>query len=268
MLTPDYRRAEALDASDDAGDALAGRTVAVTGATGGLGTALSLELARRGATVVLLGRKLRRLERLYDALEAVESARPAAEPAMLELDLATLDEPGAAGIAETLMREFGRLDALVHCAVDASSPTPQAGLDDAGFARTMRVNVAGPRLLTLACLPLLEHSAHASVTFTLDHKPGAYLGAYGLSKSAAHALMHVLAVETAGRRRADGAPRVAINGYDPGPIRTNLRRRFFAGEVASASPAPEERLGPLLALVRRDDPTLTGRAFAWGAERR
>ena len=268
MLIPRYRPAEALgaaapSASAGGADPLDGRTVAVTGATGGLGTALCLELARRGATVVLLGRRLKRLERLYDMLEAVEGGRAVREPAMLELDLATLDADGANGVADTLMREFGRLDALVHAAADPSVPAPQTGVDDAELARAMRVNVAGPRLLTLACLPLLEHSAHASVAFVLDHKPGAYFGAYGLSKTALHALAHVLAEETEGRRRADGHPRVAVNGYDPGPIRTNLRRRFFAGEVASAAPPPEDRLAPLLALVRRDDPALTGQAFAW-----
>ena len=165
MLTPRYRPAGALDAPappapsvDGTRGALDGRTVAVTGATGGLGTALCLELARRGATVVLLGRKLKRLEKLYDALEAVESERPVAEPAMLELDLATLDEAGAAGVADTLLREFGRLDALVHLAADASVPAPQVGVDDAVLGRTLRVNVTGPRLLTLACLSVLEHA--------------------------------------------------------------------------------------------------------------
>ena len=262
MLTPDY----CPFAPPPSEGSLDDRVVAVTGATGGLGTALCAALARDGATVVLLGRKLKRLERLYDALEAleIEDGRPVRRPAMLELDLATLDADGADAIAATLMGEFGRLDALVHCAVDASVPSPQGGVDDAGFERTMRVNVVGPRRLTLACRPLLEHSAHASVAFALDHKPGAYFGAYGLSKATAHALMHVLAEETGGRRRADGHPLVAVNGYDPGPIRTNLRRRFFAGELPSAAPPPEERLAPLLSLVRRDDPALTGAALAWG----
>ena len=261
MLLPDYLPHAPCAAAGTLDD----RVVAVTGATGGLGTALCRALVADGATVVLLGRKLRRLETLYDALEAIQTPRTVRQPAMLELDLGALGADGADAIAGTLMAEFGRLDALVHCAADASTPAPQTGLDDAGLERTMRVNVVGPRRLTLACLPLLEHSAHASVTFTLDHKPGAYLGAYGLSKTAAHALLHVLAEETRGRRRADGRPRVAINGYDPGPMRTNLRRRFFAGEIASASPLPEDRLAPLLSLIRRDDPSLTGRAVAWDA---
>ena len=270
MLQPRHLPADALAApSPEADAALRGRTVAVTGATGGLGTALCLELARAGATVVLLGRKLRRLERLYDALEAAGTDDcPTPEPAMLELDLATMDADGARNVADTLAREFGRLDALVHLAADPSVPAPQSGIDAAGFARAMRVNVDGPRLLTLACLPVLELAGRASVTFALDHKPGAYFGAYGLSKTALHALMHVLAEETRGRRGADGHPRVAVNGYDPGPIRTNLRRRFFAGEVASAAPPPEDRLAPLLAIVRRDDPALTGEAVAWTAGER
>ena len=266
MLTPDYRPF----APPPARASLEDRVVAVTGAAGGLGTALCTALARGGATVVLLGRKLKRLEKLYDALEgldAPDAPNGVREPAMLELDLASLDADGADRIAGTLMAEFGRLDALVHCAVDPSVPAPQSGTDDAGFERAMRVNVAAPRRLTLACWPLLAHSANASVVFALDHKPGAYFGAYGLSKTSAHALMHVLAEETRGRRRADGHPLVAVNGYDPGPIRTNLRRRFFAGELPSAAPPPEDRLEPLLSLVRRDDPALTGAAVAREAAR-
>ena len=64
---------------------LAGRVVLITGASGGLGRALALDCAKRGATVVLHGRVVRKLEALYD--EIVADGGP--EPTILPLDLAT-----------------------------------------------------------------------------------------------------------------------------------------------------------------------------------
>ena len=120
----------------------------------------------------------------------------------------------------------------------------------------MTVNVTAARLVTLACLPLIEASPLASVTFLLDHRPGAYWGAYGVSKQALHALMHMLDDEHEGRRDERGRPRVAINGYDPGPMRTALRRRAFPGELEREAPPPNDKLGPpaRAALAQRPAP--------------
>lgn len=265
MLTPEYRPAQA--AFNAHGDpALAGLTVAVVGATGGLGTAVSRALALNGVSVVLLGRKLKRLEQLYDVIEPLGDA----VPAMAELDLATTGTDEARAVAEMLFAEFGKLDALVLAAVDGGTPTPQASVTDSEFERVMRVNVAGPRALMVGLLPLLQRAEHPSVVTLLDGRPqqhaGAYTGAYGISKLALHALMLQCAAETDHLRGDDGAPQLAINGYDPGPMRTPLRRRFFAGEHARQAPPPEERLGPLLHLIARSDRSLNGAALRWVPE--
>jgi len=257
MLVPDYRDAQAIFATA-ADPALSGRIVAVLGATGGLGSALCKALASAGATVILVGRKLRRLEQLYDEIEPLGPT-----PAMTELDLITLDRDSARTVAEMLFAEFGRLDALVLAAVDGGTPAPQLEVDDEQFARVLQVNVAAQRTLIGALRPLMAHSPDASLVTLLDHRPGAYSGAYGISKQAMHALMHQLADETEHLKGEDGTPQLAINGYDPGPIRTPLRRRFFAGEHASESPAPEQRLAPLLHLIARSDRGLSGAALAW-----
>ena len=55
-------------AGEQALPTLAGRVVLVSGAAGGLGSAAATACARAGATVVLLGRKLPKLNRLYDAI--------------------------------------------------------------------------------------------------------------------------------------------------------------------------------------------------------
>jgi len=255
---PEYQPARQFgDALDS--EALRERIVAVTGATGGLGTSLCKGLAQRGATVVMLGRKMKKLEALYDVLDQ----QGAATPAMAELDLASHDSEDARAVAEMLYAEFGRLDALVHCAVDTGPSAPQNGIDMDLFDRVFKVNVSAPRTLTLACLPLLEKSDAASVVWPLDNRVGAYVGAYGLSKSAVRALAFALAEENEHKKAADGHPLIALNGYDPGPMRTPLRRRLFAGEHATESPDPAERLDPLLHLIARSDRSINGAALAW-----
>ena len=92
---------------------LAGRVVLVAGAHGGLGSAASLACARAGASVVLLGRRLPKLNRLYDSIAA-----EGAEPLLYPLDLEGASPDDYAELASRLQSEFGRLDGLLHCAAE------------------------------------------------------------------------------------------------------------------------------------------------------
>ena len=260
MLIPDHLVAdEAQRAFRLARGALDGHVVAVTGASGGLGTSLCRALAPSGATLVLLARSEQKLERLHDALVALGAAPPVIVPFAQE----SAGEERYDELAALLGEELGRLDALVHAAAAFVAPMPMGSIGQNEWARTMNVNVGAARLATLALMPLLRASPLASVVFLLDHRPGAYWGAYGVSKQAVHALMHMLADESEGRRDANGCPSLAINGYDPGAMRTPLRRRAFPGELESETPPPDERLGPLLALLAREDRALTGCALRY-----
>src|SRR5699024_1369101 len=65
-------------------DFLKSRVILVTGAAEGIGRALALQAAAHGATVVLLDRKVRELEQLYDTIEANGGPQPAIYPLNLE----------------------------------------------------------------------------------------------------------------------------------------------------------------------------------------
>ena len=93
-----------------AADLLAGRVILVTGAGDGLGKAAALALAEHGATVVLLGRKVRPLERVYDAIEQAGGPQPAIYPLNLE-GAAPQDPPHVPGAESARLRLLARTQA-------------------------------------------------------------------------------------------------------------------------------------------------------------
>ncbi len=236
-------------------NALKDRVILITGATGGLGTELSLACARSGATVVLVSKTLYKQELLYDALERIEGAP---QPAIITIDQANAPESDYAQLNEILNSEFGRLDALVHTAADVGPLSPLTQITQADWTRVMSVNLTSARLINNACLPLLTQSDNASITFTLDDKNAAYWGAYGVSKMGLLALASMVHDDTDSQTLEDGTPQIAINAIDPGPMRTPLRRKAFPGEMETESPLPESKLGPFLSLIARQDKQLNG----------
>jgi len=215
-----------LDAS------LAERVILVTGATGGLGRALSLACASRGATVVLHGRVVRKLEALYD--EIVSAGHP--EPSILPLDLATAQAENFANVASALQAQSGRVDAIVHTAVMLGSlgPIEHQAFDQ--WLATLRVDLLAPFGLTRALLPLLRSSPDASVIFTLDTRgedPKAYWGGYAVAKAGLSALLKILSDEW------ENIANLRVNGVVPGPMRSPLRAQTHPGDDIARLPAPE-----------------------------
>jgi NAD(P)-dependent dehydrogenase (short-subunit alcohol dehydrogenase family) len=219
-----------------------GRVVLVTGASGGVGHPLSLACARAGATVVLHGRVVRKLEALYD--EIVGAGLP--EPVILPLDLARAEAADFANVASALDAQLGRLDAVVHTAAMLGSLGPLEHQSFDNWLALLRVNVAAPMGLTRIVMPLLHRAADASVVFTLDSRgqePRAYWGGYGVTKAAIAALARELADEWEHR------PNLRVNAIVPGPIRSPLRRQSHPGEDATRLRAPEELVPLYLHLI-------------------
>ena len=116
-MTPDARgedfdpRKVTLEA-----DELAGRIIAITGPTAGMGRALAMECAQRGAEVLLIGRNPRKLEALHDEILTLRraDASPVAAPMIAPLDLEKAVAGGYDALAEAVEQRWGRLDGLVH----------------------------------------------------------------------------------------------------------------------------------------------------------
>ena len=112
--------------------------------SGWLGKALSLACARAGATVVMHGRVVRKLEALYDEIMAAKLP----EPIILPLDLARAEAADFANVASALDAQLGRLDALVHTAALLGSLGPLEHQSFDNWLALLRVNVAAPMGLT------------------------------------------------------------------------------------------------------------------------
>ena len=211
---------------------LSGRAIMVTGASGGLGRPLALACAARGATVVLHGRTVGKLEAIYD--EIVAAGRP--QPTILPLDFATAAAEDFGNVASAVRAQLGRLDGLVHAAAWLGSLGPIEHQTFDAWQKALRVNLAAAMALTRSALPLLSAAPDGCVVFTLDSRgedPRAYWGAYAAAKAGLGALASTLADEWEDRAN------LRINAVVPGPIRTPLRLLTHPGEDRSALPPPE-----------------------------
>ncbi len=219
-------------------DCLAGRTILVTGASQGIGREAALTFAAHGASVVLLARSVKGLEKVYDEIVAAGGK----EPAAISLDLLTAAEGELSNLAVQIKREFDGLDGIVHCASHffALSPLSNQGIEE--WMNQYRINTVAPFALTKACLPLLKASADASVLFmgeTHALHPAAYWGGFGASKAGLDYLTRVAASEW------DVYPDLRVNMLIPGPVNSPQRNRTHPGEDKSER-APLADLMPYL----------------------
>lgn len=207
---------------------LAERVILVVGANGGLGDAAARACAAAGASVVLLGRRVPKLTKLYDAIETAGGPAPALYP----LDLAGATPDDYAQLAASIEREFGRLDGILHAAAEFKGLVSLENTDPEDFHRALHVNVTAPMLLTRACLPLLRQREDAAVVFVLDdpaRTARAKWGGYGVAKAALAGLVDVLRDDLA-------TSPIRVHGLQPGPMRTALRGKAYFAEDPGAIP--------------------------------
>ncbi len=205
----------------------------VTGATDGIGRATALELARRGALVILHGRSLDKLEQTQ---EEIARQVPGALLEIAQADLASLEQ--VRGLALEVEARFDRLDVLLH---NAGVFMKERQLSADGFEMTLAVNQLAPFALTWELLPLLEESAARVVTVSsIAHRRAqidfddlnaekSFDGyrAYAQSKLANILFANELALIAAGK--------LTSNSLHPGVITTKLLQAGF--DATGADPA-------------------------------
>jgi NAD(P)-dependent dehydrogenase (short-subunit alcohol dehydrogenase family) len=193
-----------------------GKTVLITGASRGLGRALALAFARKGARLALVARGRRALE------EVAAEARRAGATEVVALAADVGEKEAIHRIAGEAQALVGPIDVLVH---DASTlgPTPLVLLLDTAcedLTRTLEVNVVGSFRLTKAIAgPMVLRGAGVIVHVSSDAAVEAYprWGAYGVSKAALDHLARSFAVELEGTG-------VRVLTVDPGEMDTAMHR--------------------------------------------
>jgi NAD(P)-dependent dehydrogenase (short-subunit alcohol dehydrogenase family) len=213
------------------------RTAIVTGASRGLGLALTAALVRDRWRVVVDAR----------SADDLHAATADLGDGVVAIAGDVLDQ---AHLAALIAAAGDRIDLLVNNAGGLGpSPLPTLAEYPADeLVSLFEVNVAAPLRLIQAALPALRAARGTVVDVTSDASVEAYegWGGYGATKAALDHLGAVLAVEE---------PDVRVLTVDPGDMRTRMHQDAFPGEDISDRPPPEGSVPGILALISGDVPS-------------
>ena len=226
-------------------DCLKDKIILVTGAGDGIGKEAAITYASYGATVILLGKTIPKLEATYDAI--VNASYP--QPAIYPMDLLGANPDHYQEMAKTILGQFGRLDGILHNASILGILSPIATQNIEEWYRVQQININAVFLLTQACLSLLINAPAASVIFTssgVGRMGRAYWGAYSVSKFATEGFMQILADEL------ETNTKVRSNCINPGATRTKMRAKAYPGEDPKSLRTPEQIM-PLYVYLMSDE---------------
>lgn len=230
------------------------RVILVTGSGDGIGRTAAIQFALHGATVVLHGRSINKLEMIYDEIEALG----APQPAILPLQLSSASPQDYELLYDTLEQQFGRLDGILH---NAGILGERVSLEDYpvdAWDDVLNVNLRAPFVLTQALLPLLKRSKDASVVFTssaVGREARPLWGAYSVSKFGIEALSQIFAAEFADQ------PNIRFNCINPGATRTAMRAKAYPQEDPLSLPTSDDIMPAYLYLMGTDSHAVSGQSI-------
>lgn len=210
--------------------ALEGKVILVTGAGAGIGKQAAISFAQHGATVILLGRTVKKLEQTYDEIEQAGGL----QPAIIPLDMKGASKQNYLDMVDTIKSQFGRLDGVLHNASVLGVVSPFDQISEDCYDDVMQVNVKAQFLMSQALLPLLHKSPDARMIFTsstVGHVGRAFWGTYAISKFATEGMMQVLADELSDTN-------IRVNAINPGGTRTGMRAKAFPAEDSDLLKTP------------------------------
>lgn len=232
-------------------DLLHERVILVTGAGQGIGRAAALDFAAHGATVILLGRDVKKLEKVYDEIAA--AGYP--EALIFPLNLKDADEQAYQAMAEGIHQQLGRLDGILHNAAHFDNLSPLEIQRMSQFDTMLKVNLIAPFALTKACLPLLRRAPQATVLFTSassGQSAKAFWGVHGVSKAALAHMVQTWAQEL------ETSPNLRLHILVPGPVQSPQRLKSHPGEVHQALPSAQQLMPTYRYLMGPDNATQSG----------
>jgi NAD(P)-dependent dehydrogenase (short-subunit alcohol dehydrogenase family) len=229
---------------------LTNKIILVTGAGAGIGRQAALTYAKLGATVILLGKTVKKLENVYDEILAQGSP----EPAIIPLDLNGASQQNYSDMAATISQKFGKLDGALLNAAMLGDLTPFTQIKESMWDEIMQVNVKAQFLMAQALIPTLQKAPNASLIFTtsgVGSQGRAFWGAYSVSKFANEGLMQVIADEYENSN-------LRTNAINPGATRTQMRSSAFPAEDKDTIAKPEDIMPLYVYLMSNDSLKING----------
>lgn len=227
---------------------LSNKTILVTGAGDGIGKEAALTYARLGATVILLGKTVKKLEAVYD--EIIANGGP--EPAIIPLDHKGATKQNYADMTSTIIEQFGKLDGALLNASILGELTPYTQVHEQIWNDVMQINVNAQFLISQALIPALLKSEAGSLVFTssgVGRKGRAFWGAYSVSKFATEGMAQVIADEYEGSS-------LRCNLINPGATKTRMRASAYPAEKKELLPEATDIM-PLYVYLMSDDSKAT-----------
>lgn len=214
-----------------------GKVALVTGGTSGIGRETAVEFGRRGANVVIAGR---REERGQEVVNQIESA--GGEARYVRTDVTETDQ--VENLVDETVAEFGRLDAAFNNAGDEGIGGPLHEISEEDWDKTLDVNLKGIWRCMRAEVPAMRESGGGSIV-----NMSSIFGPIGVPEVAAYASAKMGVVgltKTAAVEYAEDD--IRVNAISPGTIVTEMNERFFGGgretiEEAMADAHPVGRVG-------------------------
>lgn len=234
-------------------DLLRDKVILITGAGDGIGAEAARTFAAHGATCILLGRTVAKLESVYDDIVASGGS----EPAIVPLDLKGATPSHYQQMAQTIIDQFGQLDGVLHNASILGHLSAFKDIDAKEWQDVMQVNLNSMVYMTQALIPALEKATHASVLFTtssVGRKGRAFWGTYAVSKFATEGVMQTLADEYQNKS-------IRFNCINPGATRTHMRAQAFPAENPETLKTPKDIMPMYLYLMGNESEGVNGQSL-------
>src|ERR671938_492050 len=227
---------------------LGGKVVMITGASRGLGRALTLACAEEGANLVITSRNA-------DSLDPVVDEAEDAGVEVLAIPADVSRSTHVEKLVDAVVEQFGKIDVLINNAGLLGPRVPIEEYPEDEWRKVLEANLTGPFLLTKAVIPYMsEGGSIINITSGVSIEGRPHWGAYSVSKFGLESLTQILAAEL----EEHG---IRVNSVDPGSMRTEMRAAAYPDEDPMTLITPEENTDVFLYLASDESRNVTGERF-------
>ena len=227
---------------------LGGKVVMITGASRGLGRALTLACAEEGANLVITSRNA-------DSLDPVAEEAEDEGVEVLAIPVDVSRNTDVEKLVSTAVEQFDKIDVLINNAGLLGPRVPIEEYPEDEWREVLEANLTGPFLLTKAIVPHMpEGGSIINVTSGVSIEGRPRWGAYSVSKFGVEGLTQILAAELEERG-------IRANSVDPGSMRTEMRAAAYPDEDPMTLITPEENTAVFLYLASDESRDVTGERF-------